>query len=109
MDRPTAAQAAARHPRKPSVRIPGVVKPRRASAEAQMWRGFGDAWTALSTIVAGIAVWGAAGFGLDRLFGIYPVLMVVGVLVGNFSAIYLVYVRAVNAEAADVHRSNRET
>lgn len=89
--------ATVRHPRRPSARIPGVVKPDRASAEAQMWRGLGDAWTALSTIIAGIVVWGAAGFGLDRLFGTRPVLMVIGVLIGNFGAIYLVYVRAMNA------------
>jgi F0F1-type ATP synthase assembly protein I len=58
----------------------------------------GDAWTALSTIIAGIAVWGAIGFALDRAFGTAPVLMVAGVLIGNFAAIYLIYVRAVNAE-----------
>ena len=63
-----------------------------------MWRGMGDAWTALSTIIAGIGVWGAMGFALDRAFGIAPVLMVIGVLVGNFGAIYLIYARAVNAE-----------
>jgi F0F1-type ATP synthase assembly protein I len=63
-----------------------------------MWQGMGDAWTALSTMIAGIAVWGAIGFALDRAFGIAPVVMVVGVLVGNFAAVYLIYVRAVNAE-----------
>lgn len=102
------ADETVRHPRRPSVRIPGVVKPGRASAEAQMWRGLGDAWTALSTIIAGIAVWGAAGFGLDRWFGTWPVLFVIGVLVGNFGAIYLVYVRAVKA-AEDWQRSMRAT
>jgi F0F1-type ATP synthase assembly protein I len=65
-----------------------------------MWQGMGDAWTALSTIIAGIAVWGAIGYGLDHVFGIAPVLMVIGVLVGNFAAIYLIYTRAVNAEKA---------
>ena len=63
-----------------------------------MWQGMGDAWTALSTIIAGIAVWGAIGFVLDRVFGIAPVLRVVGVRLGNFGAVYLIYVRAVNAE-----------
>ena len=63
-----------------------------------MWQGMGDAWTALSTMIAGIAVWGAVGYGLDRLFGIAPALMVIGVLMGNFGSIYLIYTRAVNAE-----------
>ena len=65
-----------------------------------MWQGMGDAWTALSTMIAGIVVWGAIGFGLDKVFGIAPVLMVVGVLVGNFASVYLIYVRAVNSEKA---------
>lgn len=81
-------------------RIPGVLsRPpgKRFERESQlMWRGFGDAWTALSTIIAGIAVWGAVGFGLDKLFGTDPVLFVIGVLVGNFAAIYLIYVKALN-------------
>jgi ATP synthase protein I len=72
-----------------------------------MWQGMGDAWTALSTIIAGIAVWGAIGFGLDRVFGVAPVLMVVGVLLGNFGAIYLIYVRAMNAEKNDGRRAER--
>jgi ATP synthase protein I len=58
----------------------------------------GEAWTALSTIIAGIGVWGAIGYGLDKLFGTRPVLFVIGVLVGHFAAIYLVYVRALRAE-----------
>lgn len=63
-----------------------------------MWQGMGDAWTALSTMIAGIAVWGAIGYGLDHVFGTPPVLMVIGVLLGNFGAIYLIYTRAMNAE-----------
>ncbi len=72
-----------------------------------MWQGMGDAWTALSTIIAGIAVWGAIGFALDRVFGIAPVLMVIGVLMGNFGAIYVIYTRAVNAENDDGRRAER--
>jgi F0F1-type ATP synthase assembly protein I len=70
-----------------------------------MWQGMGDAWTALSTMIAGIAVWGAVGFALDKVFGIAPVLMVIGVLVGNFAGVYLIYVRAVNAERDDGRRT----
>jgi hypothetical protein len=39
------------------------------------------------------------------VFGIAPVLMVIGVLVGNFAGVYLIYVRAVNAERDDGRRT----
>jgi F0F1-type ATP synthase assembly protein I len=61
----------------------------------------GDAFTALSTIVAGMGVWGAIGYGLDRLLGTDPVLLVIGVLLGHFAAIYLVYVRSKPQETRD--------
>lgn len=54
----------------------------------------GEAWTVLSTLIAGIGVWGAAGYGLDALFGTRPVIFVIGVLVGHFAAVYIVYIRA---------------
>lgn len=63
------------------------------------WSGVGQAWGAVSTLISGIAVWGAIGFGLDHLLGTRPVLFVVGVLLGNFGGIYLMYVKYVrNAE-----------
>jgi ATP synthase protein I len=58
-----------------------------------MWRGMGEAWNALSTLIAGIAIWGGIGYGIDMLVGTKPVLFVIGVLVGNFGAIYLIYVK----------------
>lgn len=59
-----------------------------------MWSGVGEAWAALSTLIAGIGVWGGVGFGLDHLLGTRPILFVVGALVGNFAAIYLIYVKS---------------
>ena len=59
----------------------------------QMWQGMGEAWTALSTLIAGIVVWGGIGYGIDHLAGTSPVLTVIGTLVGNFAAIYLIYVK----------------
>ncbi|HYZ92038.1 MAG TPA: AtpZ/AtpI family protein [Actinomycetota bacterium] len=59
----------------------------------RMWRGMGEAWNALGTIVGGIAIWGGVGYGIDRLVGTKPVLFVIGVLVGNFASIYLIYVK----------------
>ena len=51
----------------------------------------GEAWSAVSTVMAGICVCGGIGYGLDRLFGTQPVLLVVGILLGKFLGIYLVY------------------
>jgi F0F1-type ATP synthase assembly protein I len=58
-----------------------------------MWRGVGEAWAALTTLISGIAVWGGIGYGIDRLAGTRPVFFVIGALVGNFAAIYLIYVK----------------
>jgi ATP synthase protein I len=59
----------------------------------------GEAWTVLSTLIAGIGVWGAVGYGLDALFGTKPVIFVIGVLIGHFAAVYLIYVRANQQES----------
>jgi F0F1-type ATP synthase assembly protein I len=87
-------------------RIRPVLNPSRApflktttTTQQDMWRGMGEAWTALSTIIAGIAVWGAIGFGIDRLFGTWPGFFAGGVILGNFLAIYLVYMRSLAVEA----------
>jgi ATP synthase protein I len=53
----------------------------------------GEAWTVLSTLIAGIGIWGAVGYGLDALFGTRPVIFVIGVLIGHFAAVYLIYIR----------------
>ncbi len=63
-----------------------------------MWQGLGEAWTALSTIISGVVVWGAIGYGLDRLFGTRPIFFVIGAVLGNFGAIYLVYKRELGRE-----------
>ncbi|HVE91119.1 MAG TPA: AtpZ/AtpI family protein [Actinomycetota bacterium] len=64
------------------------------------WRGLGDAWTAVSYILSGIAVWGGAGWLLDRWLSTGPVLLVIGILVGNFAGVYLVYIRTFPKEAS---------
>jgi hypothetical protein len=53
----------------------------------------GEAYTALSTLLSGIAVFGGAGYGLDRLFGTGPFLLVAGILLGKGLGAYLVYAR----------------
>ena len=73
---------------------PALRRPR----DTEMWRGMGQAWDTLSTLVAGIAVWGGIGWGVDRLAGTRPIFFVVGVLIGNFGGIYLAYVKSSREE-----------
>ena len=53
--------------------------------------GAGQGGASVGTLLAGMLVWGGAGYGLDRLLGI-TVLFPVGVLVGLAASVYLVYV-----------------
>ena len=73
---------------------PASRAPRTVGSQPSAWTGMGEAWTYLSTLFSGIAVWGAIGYGLDRWLGTDPVLFVIGALMGNFAGIYLIYLRA---------------
>jgi F0F1-type ATP synthase assembly protein I len=59
----------------------------------------GEAWTYLSYIISGVVVWGGIGLGLDAWIGTKPVLTVIGALLGNFTGIYAVYIKAFKSEA----------
>jgi F0F1-type ATP synthase assembly protein I len=91
-----------RHPLRPSPTIrealknPQTADPVQRSAQSSQgaWNGLGEAWSYLSTVISGVVVWGAIGYGLDKWLGTEPVLFVIGALVGNFAGIYLVYLRA---------------
>lgn len=72
-------------------RIRPALRRARETEERAMWQGLGDAWAALSTIISGVVVWGAIGYGLDRLFATRPIFFVIGAVLGNFGGIYLVY------------------
>lgn len=60
--------------------------------------GLGEAWTMVSELLAATLVWGAIGFGLDHWLGIYPVLTVLGALVGHATGIYILIRRAKQME-----------
>lgn len=104
METATGAPRAVRHFRRPSPTIRGVLRnplvspvshaQRAARPQASAWSGMGEAWTYLSTLFSGVAVWGGIGYGLDRWLGTDPVLFVIGALLGNFAGIYLIYLRA---------------
>ena len=54
--------------------------------------GESQVWGLISTLVGGPAVWGAIGYGVDRLLDTSAFLPV-GVVVGFVTSIYIVYVK----------------
>ncbi len=103
--------AAVRHPREPSPTIREVLTNPHVSSPPRRpdtgWNGLGEAWSYLSTLVSGVAVWGTVGYGLDRWLGTTPVLFVIGALVGNFAGIYLIYLRAFGTKRRPVPSMTR--
>jgi ATP synthase protein I len=99
--------ATVRHPSEGSPTIrevltkPRVSSPRVLNQPQTGWNGLGEAWSYLSTLASGIAVWGAIGYGLDSWIGTRPVLFVIGALLGNFAGIYLIYIRAFGRKRGD--------
>ena len=65
--------------------------PGRDPGEA--WRGANQAWSVIGTLLAGIVVWGGAGWLLDRWLGFDGLFLPIGMLLGLGAAIYLIYVR----------------
>ena len=55
--------------------------------------GEGVVWSIIATLVAGPAVWGAIGYGVDALAGTSRVFTALGVVVGFVTSLYVVYVR----------------
>ncbi len=49
-------------------------------------------WSVIATLVGGPAVWGAIGYGVDKLAHT-AVFLPVGVTVGFIAALYLVYLK----------------
>jgi thiol:disulfide interchange protein len=60
----------------------------------------GDPWHALGYIVSGVALYGLAGWALDRWLGT-TFLVAVGILVGAGFGIYMTYARFNSASAPD--------
>lgn len=54
--------------------------------------GESQVWGLISTLVGGPAVWGAIGYGVDRLADT-EVFLPIGVVVGFVTSIYIVYVK----------------
>jgi F0F1-type ATP synthase assembly protein I len=45
-------------------------------------------------LIAGIGIYGAIGYGLDRLFGTTPILFAIGMVGGMAGSVYLVWIKA---------------
>lgn len=56
-------------------------------------RGEGQVWGAISTLVAGPAVWGFVGWLADGWLNTTRVYTPIGVVVGFITSLYIVYVR----------------
>lgn len=69
----------------------------------ELWRGAGDAWTLVTYLVTATGVWAAVGYGLDRLFGTWPILFAIGTVVGHAAGVYVVYMRTMHV-AGDARR-----
>lgn len=54
--------------------------------------GSDQVWGLISTLVAGPAVWGGIGYGVDRLTDL-EVFLPIGVVVGFVTSFYVVYAR----------------
>lgn len=66
--------------------------------------GAGAAWTMAADVVTGTLLWGAAGYGLDRLFSTRPWFMLGGFIVGHTTGIYA----AILHQKAMQNRNRRE-
>ena len=78
-------------------------------SRSELWIGAGDAWTMVADLVSAIAVWGAIGYGLDRVFHTWPALFVVGVVVGHAAGVYVLWLRAQRQTARAQARAKKET
>ncbi|MBI3648301.1 MAG: hypothetical protein HY240_06095 [Actinobacteria bacterium] len=65
--------------------------PGRDPGEA--WRGADAAWGVTGTLLAGIVVWGGAGYVADRLLGLQGLFLPIGMLIGMGTSIFIVYLR----------------
>ena len=73
-----------------TTRMPRPSHPSRRPA----WTGTGDAWNWVADLITATGVWAAVGFGLDRWLGTWPVLFVIGAIVGHATGIYILWRKA---------------
>ncbi|MHB8512369.1 MAG: AtpZ/AtpI family protein [Actinomycetota bacterium] len=75
-------------------RIPGLMPRPETDRRAAIWQGASDGYNRAVDLVAGTAFYGGIGYLLDRWLGTWPVIFVIGAVVGNLTAIYSIYKRS---------------
>ena len=74
--------------------MPAQSPPEQPAHTAHDTRGESQVWAAISSLVAGPAVWGAVGWMADSYFdNATRVFTPVGVVVGFITSFYIVYIR----------------
>lgn len=63
----------------------------RSADRRELWLGAGEAWTWVAELLTATGMWAAVGFGLDRLFGTWPILFAIGAVVGHATGIYILW------------------
>ena len=89
--------------------MPRLQGPQRTSA----WSGASDGYNRAIDFVTATGFYAGVGYLLDRWLGTWPLLFVIGAVVGNLTGIYIVYKRSTvahensdaKAKAAGVSRS----
>jgi F0F1-type ATP synthase assembly protein I len=59
----------------------------------EAWRGANQAWDVVGLLLAGIIVWGGAGWLLDLWLGFHYLFLPIGMVLGVGIAIWLTYLR----------------
>ena len=66
--------------------------PRTADqAKRELARSMGDGWTYVADLISATAVWGAIGYGFDRLLGTWPILFSIGIFIGHGWGIWMIW------------------
>lgn len=67
------------------------------------------AWRSVSSLLAGILLYGGLGYFIGKFFGHQEIFMAIGVLVGIFLGLYLIYnqVSRLDQDTTDSHGSER--
>jgi F0F1-type ATP synthase assembly protein I len=88
-----------RHPRRPSPTIRGVLTPRVGSSSTAWSRAAtGDANLAFSRMLSSMSLCAAIGAGIDKIFGTWPTLFAIGLVVGIHLGAYFIYVLQMRTE-----------
>lgn len=57
------------------------------------WEGMGTGWAVVSTLVAGILIWGGIGYLIDRLLGTPSWFLATGMILGAGGSVYLIWLK----------------